>query len=167
MSMHRLRVVLIAFLAALNLAALALLVFVWYPHWHQKTIARAMTASEPPAFWWPPSWRRELRTSFLLEGGTLVRDPMNRPGDGVVELETEADGRVFRTTVIPGGKGRFSFGDQLLRVGPFRVRLIAPDGRRSAWSRMPDIDPGRHNIAWRFTFEEPPPPSGPPRSPPS
>jgi hypothetical protein len=157
MPFRRLRVALIAFLAVLNVGAMAFLVFVWYPHWHQKVVARAMTASEPPAFWWPPSWRRDLRTSFLLEGSTLLKDPMKRFGDGVVELETEADGRVFRTTIIPGSKGRFSFGDQLFPVGPFRVRLVAPDGRRSRWIRIPEIDPGRHNMNWGFRPEAPSP----------
>ncbi len=157
MSIKRLRVALIALMAAVNFAALVFLVFMWFPHWHQKTVARALIGSQPPAFWWPPSWRRELRTSFLLEGGAWVSDPAHLLASGVVELETEADGRVFRTTIVPGSKGRFSFGDQLLPVGPFRIRLVAPDGRRSSWLREPGIDVGRHNMGWRFTFEESPP----------
>jgi hypothetical protein len=161
MPSNRIRVALIAILAAANLAALAFLAFGWFPYWQRKNIVRAMNASEAPPFWWPPSWRRELRTSFLLEGGTLMRDPEKHPGDGVVELESEIDGRVFRTNVIPGSKGRFSFGDQLLPVGPFRVRLVTPDGRQSRWSRIPEIDPGSHNMDWSFTFEEPHPDGAP------
>jgi hypothetical protein len=166
MPSNRFRVALIAILAAVNLAALAFLVFAWLPHWHRKTVARALAMNQAPAFWWPPSWRRELRSSFLLEGGTQVRDPAKRPGNGVVELETEADGRVFRTNVIPGSKGRFTFGDQLFPVGPFRVRLVAPDGRQSRWSRIPEIDPGPHSMNWLFVFEEPHP-DGATRKPPS
>ena len=156
MSIKRLRIALIALMAAVNLAALVFLVFVWFPQWHRRTIVRALTESQPPAFWWPPSWRRELRTSFLLGGGAMVKDPTTRIPDSVVELESEADGRVFRATFIPSSKGRFSFGDQLLPVGPFQVRLVTSDGRRSKWIRIPKIDPGPHNMNWSFRFDEPP-----------
>jgi hypothetical protein len=155
MPRNRFRLAAIALLAALNLPILGFLGFVWMPDLHQKTVARALKASQPPAFWWPPSWRRELRTSFLLGGSGMVKDPTPGFANGVVELE--AGDRVFRaTTSIPNIKGGFSFGDQLLPVGPFRVRLVTPDGRRSTWIRIPEIDPGSHNMNWSFRFDEPP-----------
>ena len=136
-----------------NLAAFGFLGFVWAPQWRQRVIAHAIRSSRAPASWWPSSWRRACGRTSCSKGGRWCGEgpadrPLKRAATGVLELTSETTGSVFRAPLDI--KGCFSFGDQLVPIGPFRVRVVAPDGSRSRSIRVPEIDPGRHSLYWSF-----------------
>jgi hypothetical protein len=144
----------------------SLLVVQWSARWREVQVYQALRESQSPAFWWPPDWRRELRTSFLLEGNVYLWDaelrraaeehtaPPNRSAlghpvkAGTMELVSETEGRVFRTAVNPNGW--YSFNRQRLPTAPFKVRLVSPEGSASRWLPMGALDPGLHRINWSF-----------------
>jgi hypothetical protein len=133
--------------------------------WRDFNVYRALQASQSPSFWWPPGWRRELRTSFLLEGQVFLRDRepkqvggepsapveqsrLGRPATaGTIELVSETQGQVFRTTAT---NGRYSFNPQRLPIGPFKVRLLTAEGSTTRWLQMGALDQGLHRINWSF-----------------
>jgi hypothetical protein len=117
-----------------------------------------------PEFWWPPGWRRELRTSLLLEGEARLKDDVEdtrRPQDrqhggvfgrpvaaGIIVLASEDKDRVFRAIVA---RGKYSFLPRLLPTGPFKVRLVSPEGSASGWLQTGPLDSGLHRINWSFS----------------
>jgi hypothetical protein len=111
------------------------------PPWREHTVYQALVNSRAPSFWWPPSWRRELETSLLLEG------QVKPPTAGTLELVSEPEGRVFRTAVTAG---RYSFLPRLLPAGPFKVRCLSPDGTATRWLMTGPLDPGFHRINFSF-----------------
>jgi hypothetical protein len=146
----------------------SLLAVQWLPRWREAAVYQALYSPNPPApaFWWPSDWRREMQTSFLLEGQVYLWDAELRravkehraaPGQsafghpvkaGTIELVPETEGRVFRTAV--NAKGGYSFGRQRLPAVPFKVRLLTPEGSASRWLQMGALDPGLHRINWSF-----------------
>ena len=123
------------------LLTVGLLVMQGWPRWREDTVYQALRHSQGDAFWWPPDWRWELRTSILLEG------EVRHPKSGTMELVSEAQGRVSRTAVI---HGRYSFNPQRLPTSPFKVRLLTADGSTTRWLQMGSLDPGLHRINWMF-----------------
>jgi hypothetical protein len=148
------------------LLTVGLLAVQWWPRWRESTVYQALRSSHDAAFWWPAGWRQELRTSFLLEGYAYLRDGELRPvgGEhsappdqsgfgrpakpGMLELVSESQGQVFRTTVNP--KGWYSFNSQPLPAGPFKIRFVSGEGSPTRWQPMGTLDPGRHRINWAF-----------------
>ena len=120
---------------------ISLLAIQWWPRWREFNVYEALHSSNSPAFWWPPEWRRELRTSFLLEG------EVKNPKSGTLELVSETQGQVFRTTVA---NGHYSFSPQRLPASPFKVRVLFPEGSSSGWLQMETLDPGLHRINLSF-----------------
>lgn len=143
-----------------------LLAVPWLARWREVKLYEALHESQSPSFWWPPDWRREWRTSILLEGHVYLRDAkssraveehgappdrsaLGRPVNaGTIELVSETEGRVFRTAV--NTKGWYSFKRQRLPAVPFQVRLVTPEGSASRWLPMGALDPGLHSINWSF-----------------
>ena len=41
--------------------------------WREHSVYQSLRSGLGPEFWWPPGWRRELRTSILLEGEAKLR----------------------------------------------------------------------------------------------
>jgi hypothetical protein len=142
-------------LTGLSLTVGLLAIYLWprLPHREQR-IYQALYNDQGPAVWWPPDWRRELRTTYLLEGNVYLKDresthPFGRPATtGTVELVPEAQGQVFRTTV--SSRGLYSFNPQLLPLGPAKIRLVSTDGSATRWLPVPVGDAGLHRI--NFTF---------------
>jgi hypothetical protein len=124
----------IAVVAALFIVAL---LTVPWSRWHDQAIYHAIQNGTGPAFWWPPDWRREVRTSLLLDGH------LSRSREGTVEVVAGNDARVFRTAVHDG---RFSFHPSYLPAGTFRIRFIAPDESVSEWIGPLELDPGSHRL---------------------
>jgi hypothetical protein len=138
----------------------------WIPwvQWREHSVYQALRSGVGPEFWWPPGWRRQLRTSLLLEGEARLKDdvegplrPQNRPHDeasgrpvaaGIIELVSEDQNQVFRAIV---DRGRYSFLPRLLPAGPFKVRLTSPEGRTTGWLQMGPLDSGLHRINWSFS----------------
>ena len=134
--------------------------------WREHSVYQALRSGLGPEFWWPPGWRRELRTSLLLEGEARLKDdaegtlrPQDRQHDralgspvaaGIIELLSEDQDRVFRAIVA---RGKYSFFPRLLPAGPFKVRLVSPEGRSSKWLQAGPLDSGLHRINWSFSIE--------------
>jgi hypothetical protein len=134
-----------------------------WARWREQTVYQALAQGKTPAFWWPTGWREAFRTSFLLEGEVSIRDgdmpieqrqsfPQARTDariavSGTIEFVSEYQSQVFRTLVK---KGRYSFNPNRLPAGPFKVRLLLPDGSTRRWLQMPQLDPGLHRINWAF-----------------
>ena len=131
------------------LLIVGLLAFQWLPRWRENNVYQALHSSQAPAFWWPPEWRRELSTSFLLEGEVFLKDgepkqvggehsvPPNqsrfgRPATpGTLELVSETQSQVFRTTVIQTGVTRSILSDcppLHSRLGLSSQRVLRADG---------------------------------------
>jgi hypothetical protein len=146
------------------LLTVGLLAIQWWPLWRDLKVYQALYSSQAAAFWWPPGWRQELRTSFLLEGEARLLEgevPAPRPQDrhhdelpgrlataGTVELVSENQGLVSRTTVNP--QGWYSFNPQRLPASPFKIRFLSPEGSTTRWLQMGALDPGLHRINWSF-----------------
>jgi len=120
----------------------------------EQRIYQALYNNQGPEVWWPPDWRRELRSSFLLEGYVYLKDgeathPLGRPATvGRIELVSETHGRVFRTSVSP--KGLFSFNPRPLPLGPAKIRLVSADGSATRWLPVPVADAGFHRLNFMF-----------------
>jgi hypothetical protein len=76
----------------------------------------------------------------LLEGEVSAPGRQDRhrggfPGTlataGTVELVSENQRQVFRTTVSP--KGWYSFNPQRLPTRPFKIRFLSPEGSTTNW----------------------------------
>jgi hypothetical protein len=122
--------------AVAGILAVGALVVPW-SRWREQTVSRAIRNDSAPAFWWPPAWRDELRTSILFEGN--LRDGR----EGMLELVRGDGGPVLRAEVR---RGRFSFHPRVLPAGPYRARFVAPDGRLSPWLPTGPLDPGSHRL---------------------
>jgi len=136
------KLLLLALIALLPIVVLGAWSVLYWPHWREYTICRAMIGSERPAFWWPASWRQELRTSTLLEGNLL------KTQTGTVEYKSALGGMVFSAPVV---KARYSFNRRRLPAGKFLVRFVAPDGSATKWVGPLELDGGgRHRLNLDF-----------------
>ena len=152
--------ILVAFVG--SIFAFQMLSIPW-AQWREHSVYQALRSGVGPEFWWPPGWRREL-ASLLLEGEARLQDdvegtlrPQDRPHDGafgrpvaagIIELVSEDQDRVFRAIVA---RGRYSFLPRLLPAGPFKVRLVSPEGSPTGWLQMGPLDSGLHRIDWLFS----------------
>jgi hypothetical protein len=152
---------LVAFIG--SILAFQMLYIPWV-QWREHSVYQSLRSGLGPEFWWPPGWRRELRTSLLLEGeARLLEDrsenarPQDRQHDdalglpvatGMIELVSENSNRVFRAIVA---RGKYSFLPRLLPTGPFKVRLVSPEGSASGWLQTGPLDSGLHRINWSFS----------------
>jgi hypothetical protein len=153
--------ILVAFFGSIS--AFQVLSVPWI-QWREHSVYQALRSGVGPEFWWPPGWRRELRTTLLLEGEARLRDGVEdtlrlqdrhhdgafgRPvAAGIIELVSEDQDGVFRAIVA---RGRYSFLPRLLPAGPFKVRLTSPEGRTTGWLQAGPLESGLHRINWSFS----------------
>ena len=148
-------------LAGLFLAVILSALYLW-PRLHlrrEQAIFQALYYDQGTAFWWPPDWRREFRSSYLLEGYAYLKDkeathPFGRLATaGTIELVYEAQGQVLRTTVTP--KGLYSFNPRMIPIGSAKIRLVSTDGSPTRWVPVPVGDAGFHRINFTFSGSTP------------
>jgi hypothetical protein len=144
-------------LAGLSLTGILSGLYLWPRlHFREQAIFQALYYDRGPAVWWPPDWRREFRSSYLLEGYAYLKDkeathPFGRLATaGTIELAYEARDQVLRTTVSP--KGLYSFNPQLISLGSAKIRLVSTEGSTTRWVPVPVGDAGFHRI--NFTFSD-------------
>jgi hypothetical protein len=131
-----------------TLAFLLGVLLFWIGTQHERFIQLALLEGQGPSFWWPTTWRQELRESTIVEGGvTMAGKPVNT---GTVWFILESEHRRFPAKIK---NGRFSMNYNRIPAGRYRIEVISEDGVRpqsskSKWE-MP-IGPGflRFNLAF-------------------
>lgn len=124
----------------------AVILVIQWPQLRERALYNAMMAGNSPEWWWPPSMRDELQTTFLLNGQVTVDGEI--PNSGSVVYTHIKTKRRFETRVRKSGS--YSYRLTRLPAGEYTVMYLAPGQsvpQRPAGSAHIMLDGGgRHGL---------------------